>query len=80
MADIQMNADSLTIEETNKVRLSLGLTPIGGPVPEGEDAPVDTDAIAEANYAERRGEMKKAKEELELKEKIAKCVLSLCFP
>ncbi|ORY33488.1 SART-1 protein [Naematelia encephala] len=72
MADVQMNADSLTLEETNKVRISLGLAPIGGPVPEGEDAPVDTDAIAEANFADRKAEMKRKKEEDELKEKIAK--------
>ena len=70
--NMSMNQESLTVEETNKVRVSLGLAPIGGPVPEGEDAPVDADAVAEANYAQRRDEMKKAKAEADLKERIAK--------
>ena len=69
---MSMNQDSLTLEETNKVRVSLGLAPIGGPVLEGEDAPVDADAVAEANYAQRRQEMKKAKAEEDLKERISK--------
>jgi U4/U6.U5 tri-snRNP-associated protein 1 len=71
MAD-SMNQDSLTIEETNKVRISLGLAPIGGPLAEGEEAPPDLDAVAEANFAERKAEMKKAKSEAEIKERIEK--------
>ena len=70
-----INSDSLTLEETNKVRASLGLAPIGGPAPEGEDAPVDHEAVAEANYAERRAREKKEREDQELKERIDKCVL-----
>ncbi|GFZ48646.1 hypothetical protein JCM24511_06395, partial [Saitozyma sp. JCM 24511] len=72
MTDMSVNQDTLTLEEANKVRISLGLTPIGAEVAAGEDAPVDTDAIAEANYAERRAEMKRAKEEKDIKERIEK--------
>ncbi|KAK4685834.1 U4/U6.U5 tri-snRNP-associated protein 1, partial [Tremellales sp. Uapishka_1] len=63
--------ESLTLEETNKVRISLGLAPIGVAV-EGEDVPVDEDAAAEANFEQRRQEMKKEREERDLKERIAK--------
>ena len=38
--------------------------------------PEDKDAVAEDNYAERRREMKRAKEEADLKEKIEKYVCS----
>lgn len=74
MADVQMNQGDLTLEETNKVRISLGLKPIGETAEgaDAEDAPVDTDAIAEDNYAERRVEMKRAKERAEIEERIAK--------
>lgn len=64
-----MNADSLTLEETNKVRASLGLAPIGGET-EGTPEP-DEDEIAEANYARRREAEQKAKREQEIKDNIA---------
>ncbi|WWD19575.1 hypothetical protein CI109_104036 [Kwoniella shandongensis] len=67
-----MNQDSLTLEETNKVRISLGLTPIGAAPAEGEDVPVDKDAEAEANFAQRKEDMRKAKEEKDIKERIEK--------
>ncbi|EIW72236.1 hypothetical protein TREMEDRAFT_24325 [Tremella mesenterica DSM 1558] len=67
-----VNSDSLTLEETNKVRVSLGLAPIGGPVVEGEEQPVDRDEIAEANYAKRKEDEKRKKEEKEVKERIEK--------
>ncbi len=63
MAEGSVNQESLTLEETNKVRISLGLAPIGVALAEGEEGPVDEDAVAEANFAERRAEMRKAKEE-----------------
>lgn len=69
---MSMNQDSLTLEETNKVRLSLGLAPIGGEVADGEEVPVDEDEAAEANYAQRREETKKAKSEADIKERIDK--------
>jgi U4/U6.U5 tri-snRNP-associated protein 1 len=62
------------MEETNKVRISLGLKPIGEAAAEGEDAPVDTDLLAEENYAQRRVEMAAEKKERDLKEKIEKYV------
>lgn len=70
--DVAMNSDSLTMEETNRVRVSLGLKPIGEAVAEGEEAPVDTDLLAEDNYAQRRVEMAAEKKERELKERIEK--------
>jgi U4/U6.U5 tri-snRNP-associated protein 1 len=60
---MSMNQDTLTLEESNKVRVSLGLAPIGVELAEGEEAPVDEDEIAEANFAERRAQMKKEKDE-----------------
>jgi U4/U6.U5 tri-snRNP-associated protein 1 len=74
MAEKSANQDSLTLEETNKVRISLGLKPIGveDAGGDGEDAPVDLDAVAEANFEERRQEMKRAKAEGELKERMEK--------
>lgn len=73
MAEMSANQDSLTLEEANKVRISLGLKPIGGDDDAGgsDGEPVeDRDAIAEENFAQRRAEMKAAKAEQELKEKI----------
>ena len=74
MAEQPVKQGDLTLEETNKVRISLGLKPIGetGDGDEGEDVPVDTDAIAEDNYAERRAEMKRAKDRADIEERIAK--------
>jgi U4/U6.U5 tri-snRNP-associated protein 1 len=69
MAEQSLNADSLTLEETNKVRASLGLAPIGGET-EGTPEP-DEDEIAEANYAKRRESEQKAKRDKEVQENIA---------
>lgn len=70
MAEASANQDSLTLEETNKVRVSLGLAPIGG----DDDGPVepDEDEVAEANYAQRRENEKKEKEAKDIQERIAK--------
>jgi U4/U6.U5 tri-snRNP-associated protein 1 len=68
MAEQSMNQDSLTLEETNKVRASLGLAPIGGAT-EGTPEP-DEDEIAEDNYAKRREAEQKAKREQEIKDNI----------
>lgn len=59
--------ESLTLEETNKVRISLGLAPITDDA--GEP---DEDEVAENNYAERRENEKKAKESSDIQERIAK--------
>ena len=72
MAESSMNQEGLSLKETNKMRISLGLKPIGAEVEDGEEAPVDEDDLAEANFAQRKQEMKKAKEETDLKERIAK--------
>ncbi|WVQ84312.1 hypothetical protein IAT38_006464 [Cryptococcus sp. DSM 104549] len=61
-----------SLEETNRIRIAAGLAPIGGTLAEGEEAPVDVDALAEANYAQRKEDMKKEKEEREIKERIQK--------
>ncbi|WRT70292.1 uncharacterized protein IL334_007290 [Kwoniella shivajii] len=67
---MSMNPEALTIEETLKLREQLGLS-TAAPA-EGEEVPIDKDALAEANYAERREDMRKAKEEKDLKERIEK--------
>ncbi|WWC91651.1 uncharacterized protein L201_006597 [Kwoniella dendrophila CBS 6074] len=63
--------ESLSIEETLKLREQLGLS-TSAPAENEEDVPVDKDALAEANYAQRRADMRKEKEEKELKERIEK--------
>ncbi|BEJ17970.1 hypothetical protein CspHIS471_0702470 [Cutaneotrichosporon sp. HIS471] len=72
MADMSINQDSLTVEEANKVRISLGLKPIGADDDAGSDGePVeDRDAVAEENFAQRRADMKRERSEREMKEKI----------
>lgn len=75
MADLSLNQDSLTLEETNNVRVSLGLKPIGAAPAEGEEVVPDQESIAEANFAERKQEERKAREEKEIKERIEKYVL-----
>ncbi|WVR07742.1 hypothetical protein IAU60_004785 [Kwoniella sp. DSM 27419] len=69
---MSMNQETLTIEEANKVRKSLGLAPIGAAPAEGEEVQPDETSLAEANYAQRREEMQKAKREAEIKESIEK--------
>ncbi|WWD03531.1 hypothetical protein V865_001584 [Kwoniella europaea PYCC6329] len=67
---MSMNQESLTIEETLKLREQLGLSTAAPAEGSGEEAPVDKDALAEANYAQRREDMRKEKEEKDLKERI----------
>jgi U4/U6.U5 tri-snRNP-associated protein 1 len=73
MAEASVNQDSLDLDETNKLRISMGLAPIGAEVldADGEVIP-DEDDVAEANFAERRAEMKKARADKEMQESIAK--------
>ncbi len=50
--------ESISLEETNKIRISLGLKPLTD-----DKAPVDNEEkLAEDNYAKRREEEAKAKE------------------
>jgi len=72
MAESSVNQDTLTLEQANKVRISVGLAPIGGPVAEGEEVPVDQDDLAEQNFAQRKDEERKARAEREVKERIDK--------
>lgn len=69
---MSMNKESLTDEEAIQLRLQLGLSAPGAATADGGEPPVDTDAIAEENYAQRKAEMKREKEERELKERIEK--------
>ncbi|OWZ35804.1 U4/U6.U5 tri-snRNP-associated protein 1 [Cryptococcus neoformans Tu259-1] len=69
---MSMNKESLTDEEAIQLRLQLGLSAPGAAAVDGAEPPVDTDAIAEENYAQRKAEMKREKEEKELKERIDK--------
>lgn len=60
-----MGDSELTLEETNKVRISLGLQPLAdpsAPLAEGEEPELDADQEAEANYARRREADEKAAE------------------
>ncbi|WVF73035.1 hypothetical protein IAT40_007853 [Kwoniella sp. CBS 6097] len=67
---MSINQEALTIEETLKLREQLGLS-TAAPA-EGEEQVEDATALAETNYAQRREEMRKAKEEADIKERIAK--------
>lgn len=69
---MSMNKESLTDEEAIQLRLQLGLSAPGAAAVDSAEPPVDTDAIAEENYAQRKAEMKREKEEKELKERIDK--------
>ncbi|ODN77678.1 hypothetical protein L202_04828 [Cryptococcus amylolentus CBS 6039] len=68
--------ESISLEETNKHRAALGLSLIGvapeGGEGEGAEVPEDRDAIAEANYAQRREDMAREKKEKETRERIEK--------
>lgn len=58
--------ESISLEETNKIRISLGLKPLTD-----DKAPAnDKDKEAEENYAKQREEEKGAKQ--------TKCVYPLC--
>lgn len=67
--------ESLSIEETNKIRVSLGLKPL--PVPGSSTTPIpepelSSDAKAELNYKRRRAEESEAKQSKETQERILK--------
>ncbi len=65
--------ESLSLEETNKIRVSLGLKPIADPAASSSTpTALEGDALAEANYAKRREAEQKEKEAKELKERIDK--------
>ena len=68
MADI---AAPESLEETNRLRVAAGLAPIGGGA-ENDEPEVDEDDLAEANFSQRRDEMRRARAETEVKERIAK--------
>ncbi|KAG0147665.1 hypothetical protein CROQUDRAFT_655874 [Cronartium quercuum f. sp. fusiforme G11] len=66
--------ESLSIEETNKIRISLGLKPLPVPgdattVPESE---LTSEARAELNYSRRRAEESEAKKAGEVQERVIK--------
>lgn len=60
--------ESISLEETNKIRISLGLKPLTD-----DSAPVDDkEKQAEQNYASQREQEAKAKEEKRIRDRIAK--------
>lgn len=76
-----MADQSMSLEETNKVRISLGLAPLvdddgdkaaGANTDSAGVQDDDPDSIAEANWAERRAADKRAREEKEAKERLQK--------
>lgn len=58
--------ESISLEETNKIRISLGLKPLT----EDKAPEDDKEQQAEKNYAKRR--------EAEAKEREAKCAYNIC--
>lgn len=64
--------ESLSLAETNKLRVSMGLAPLAdegaGEAPDSDDP----DAVAERNYSEIREKERRAREEKEAKERLAK--------
>ncbi|GAA5845741.1 hypothetical protein JCM11251_007294 [Rhodosporidiobolus azoricus] len=67
--------ESISLEETNKIRVSLGLKPIADPnaSSSGEAKPaLDGDALAEDNYAKRREAEMREKDAQALKDRIDK--------
>ncbi|KAI5119438.1 hypothetical protein M0805_008377 [Coniferiporia weirii] len=60
--------ESISLEETNKIRISLGLKPLTD-----DNAPGDNqDKLAEDNYSKRREEEAREKEKKRIQDKIAK--------
>ncbi len=57
--------ESISLEETNKIRISLGLKPLT----DDKGPATDTEKLAEDNYAKQR--------ERETKDREAKCVFSV---
>ncbi|GAA6027292.1 hypothetical protein JCM8097_002565 [Rhodosporidiobolus ruineniae] len=65
--------ESISLEETNKIRVSLGLKPIADPAASssGDAKPaLEGDALAEDNYAKRREKERQEKEAQELKDRL----------
>lgn len=70
MADI---AAANSLAEINAQRIAAGLAPIDESAIAGDGEPViDEDDVAAQNYAQRRDEMRRAKEEKDIKERISK--------
>ena len=65
-----MPEESISLEETNKIRISLGLKPLGGGGTSKPTKKVTDEQKAEKNYAKKR--------EQETKDREAKCVRSVC--
>lgn len=76
MPDDKPWKESISLEETNKIRLSLGLKPIADPAaaPSASSGggALDGDALAEDNYAQRREAERKEAEGVALKARIDK--------
>ncbi|GAA5980719.1 hypothetical protein JCM5350_006363 [Sporobolomyces pararoseus] len=70
--------ESLSLEETNKVRISLGLKPLKDPNPASASGPTEEervlegDELAEYNFRKRQESERREKDEKELKERLEK--------
>ena len=64
-----MPEESISLEETNKIRISLGLKPLGGGTTASKT--VTKEQEAENNYTKKR--------EQEAKDRELKCVLSVVY-
>ncbi|KZV88907.1 hypothetical protein EXIGLDRAFT_163274 [Exidia glandulosa HHB12029] len=68
--------ESISLEETNKIRISLGLKPLTD-----DKAPASTaDDDAEKNYATQRERERKEKETKQLFDNIANCTSPTSMP
>ncbi|GEM07351.1 u4 tri-SnRNP-associated protein 1 [Rhodotorula toruloides] len=73
MAESSQWKESLSLEETNKIRISLGLKPIADPAASSAgEAKLEGDALAEDNYRKRREAEQKEKDAADLKSRIDK--------
>ncbi|GAA5857471.1 hypothetical protein JCM8547_009290 [Rhodosporidiobolus lusitaniae] len=76
MAESGQWKESISLEETNKIRISLGLKPIADPAASSSSitatAALEGDALAEDNYAQKREAERQAKEADALKARIDK--------
>lgn len=72
MSDSSQWKESISLEETNKIRVSLGLKPIADPAASSSSGPakLDGDALAEDNYAKRREAEQKEKDAQALKDRL----------
>lgn len=69
------SAESISLEETNRIRVSMGLKPLADPnaaPAQGDEVELDEDAVAQRNYQERVAQEQKDRDAKDARERIAK--------